>query len=164
MLTRSGPTGYIYSPSLQQEYLQQECRNQITYLYGYSKLHGLTLALVRPFSLLAPGTPGSWSTSKKSPQLDDVPQLQLQAYQLGEDMVKLAEMMEDPIHLSFAYHHISASALYLGQLRTFLEFHQRAIELYDRGELRTTIFPQGLDPKVVGLAHAVWGILAIRLS
>lgn len=76
------------------------------------------------------------------------------AHELGEDMVKLAEKLDDPFHLSFAYHHISTTTLYLGQLRAFLEFHQRASELYDREEFRTIIFPQGLDPKVAGLVHA----------
>jgi hypothetical protein len=57
--TLTGLTGYIYSLSMQQEYVQQEGRNQKTYLVGYSKLLALTLALARPSSKLAPGKFGS---------------------------------------------------------------------------------------------------------
>ncbi|MGE5224843.1 MAG: ATP-binding protein, partial [Omnitrophica WOR_2 bacterium] len=76
------------------------------------------------------------------------------AYEAGEDMLKLAEKMNKPSHLSFAYHHMSTTSLYLGRLGDFFEYRRRGNELYDRETFQTIIFPQGLDPEVSGLCHS----------
>jgi hypothetical protein len=78
------------------------------------------------------------------------------ALELAGDMLEHAETLNDPSHLSFAYHHMSTTTLYLGRLRGFFEYRRQASELYDRTAFRTIIFPQGFDPEVAGLAHAGW--------
>ncbi|MBP1610046.1 MAG: transcriptional activator protein, partial [Acidobacteria bacterium] len=68
------------------------------------------------------------------------------ALELAEDMLSLAERLQDRMLQQFACHQMSTTLLYMGRLRDSLEFRRRASELYDREVFRTIIFQLGFDP------------------
>jgi DNA-binding SARP family transcriptional activator/predicted ATPase len=78
------------------------------------------------------------------------------ALDLARDMVKLSERLKDQMLQQFAYHQMSTTILYQGQLNSFLEYRRRAHELYDQELFRTIIFQLGFDPESAGLSHAGW--------
>ncbi|MBP1703259.1 MAG: zinc-ribbon protein, partial [Chloroflexi bacterium] len=78
------------------------------------------------------------------------------ALELAEDMLSLAERLQDRMLQQFACHQMSTTLLYMGRLRDSLEFRRRASELYDREVFRTIIFQLGFDPESAGLSHASW--------
>ena len=78
------------------------------------------------------------------------------ALDLARDMVELSEQLKDKMLMQFAYHQISTTFLYKGQLNAFVEYRQRASDLYDRETFRAIIFQLGFDPESAGLSHAGW--------
>ena len=78
------------------------------------------------------------------------------ARELADDMLEIAKHLKDQMLLQFAYHQMSTTALYLGRLNAFLEYRQKANEIYDRNTFRAIIFQLGFDPESAGLSHAGW--------
>ncbi|UCC64401.1 MAG: AAA family ATPase, partial [Anaerolineae bacterium] len=78
------------------------------------------------------------------------------ARQLSEDMVRMAQQLNDAGLSAMAHHHQSTTLLYLGRAHDSLEQQERVSALYNSGRDRAMAFQFGFDPRVAGLSHAGW--------
>lgn len=79
-----------------------------------------------------------------------------EARELAEDMLALANRLDDPALLLGACQVRSITALYEGQLETYFRYREQAHRLYDRQQHRELAFQFDADIEVAGLSHAGW--------
>jgi len=83
--------------------------------------------------------------------------LELQmAQQVSEDMVRVAQQLNDVGLAAFAHHQLSTTLVYLGRTHDFIEQRERMLALYDAVRDRAMVYQLGFDPQVASLSHAAW--------
>jgi DNA-binding SARP family transcriptional activator/RecA/RadA recombinase len=83
--------------------------------------------------------------------------LELQvARQLSEDMVQVAQRLNDAGLSAMAHHQQSTTLVYLGRAHDFFEQRARMLALYDPERDRAMVYQFGFDPQVASLSHAAW--------
>ncbi len=80
------------------------------------------------------------------------------ARQLGEELLTLAQRMQDTTLLLEAHRAIGTSLFYLGELAPARAHLQQAITLYDPEQHRSLAFRAGQDPAVVCRGFAAWAL------
>ncbi len=83
--------------------------------------------------------------------------LELQmAQQVSEEMVRVAQRLNDTGLAAFAHHQLSTTLVYLGRAHDFFEQRERMLALYDPERDCAMVYQLGFDPQVASLSHAAW--------
>src|SRR5262249_33379731 len=80
----------------------------------------------------------------------------LTACDLGEQLLSLAQRVQDPALRLEAHRALGATLFHLGELAPAREHLEQALALYDFHQHRAHAFLYGQDPGVFGLSYAAW--------
>src|SRR5262249_50053809 len=78
------------------------------------------------------------------------------AYEIGEQMLRLAERAQDTGQLLEAHNAFGGALFWMGDFSLAQEHFERIIDLYDPQKHRTHISLYGNDPGVVGYSYSAW--------
>ena len=78
------------------------------------------------------------------------------AYELGEQLLRLAERAGDAALLLEAHYSLGAALFWTGDFGRAHEHFERVHELYDRQQHRSHAYLYGNDPGVVGYSYTAW--------
>jgi predicted ATPase len=80
----------------------------------------------------------------------------LTAYELGEQMLRLAQRGQDAALLLEAHMALGAALYWLGEFAPAHEHFERVLALYDPQQHRSHAFLYGTDPGVMGYSYMAW--------
>ena len=80
------------------------------------------------------------------------------AYELAEQLLVLAQRLQDPVYLIEAYRALGNTLFWLGEFAPAQGHLEQAIALYDFQQHRLWRSCMGLDPAVVCLSYAAWAL------
>jgi class 3 adenylate cyclase/predicted ATPase len=83
------------------------------------------------------------------------------AYELGEQLLRLAEQTQDPALLLEAHHTLGAPLQVLGEFTAARKHLEQAITLYNPNQHHSLAFQYGLDPGVVCRCRLAWGLWSL---
>jgi TOMM system kinase/cyclase fusion protein len=78
------------------------------------------------------------------------------ARELAEQLLVLAQRLQDPVHLIEAYRALGNTLFWLGEFAPARAHLEQAIALYDFQQHRALAFLYGTDPAVICLSYAAW--------
>ena len=78
--------------------------------------------------------------------------------ELAEQLLVLAQRLQDPVHLIEAYRALGNTLFWLGEFAPARGYLEQAIALYDFQQHRSLAFLYGTDPAVVCLSYAAWAL------
>ncbi len=80
------------------------------------------------------------------------------AHELAEQLLVLAQRLQDPVYLIEAYLALGNTLFWLGEFAPARGHLEQAIALYDFPQHRSLAFLYGTDPAVVCLSYAAWAL------
>jgi predicted ATPase len=80
------------------------------------------------------------------------------AHELGEQLVSLAQSVQDPALLLEAHYALGAALFYLGEFAPAQDHFERMIAIYNPQQYRSHAFLYGQDPGVAALFYAAWSL------
>jgi predicted ATPase len=80
------------------------------------------------------------------------------ARELAEQLLVLAQRLQDPVHLMEAHRALGNSLFWLGEFAPARGHLEQAIALYDFQQHRALAFLYGTDPAVICLSYAAWAL------
>ena len=83
------------------------------------------------------------------------------SYELGEQLLRIAQDRQDPALLILAHHALTVTLFYLEDLSSALMHVEQALTLYDRQKHHSLTFFHGHDPRVSCLlfaGHTLWSL------
>src|SRR5262249_30116688 len=86
------------------------------------------------------------------------------ASEMGEELLSLADRLQDPGSQLEAYLARGNSQFFFGQFAAALENLERAVALYDPQKHRVHAFVYGLEPGVFCLQRMAWALLILGYS
>jgi predicted ATPase len=98
-------------------------------------------------SLLFPVLPGLWNFYLVRAELQT-------ARELGEQLLTLAQSVQDPVPLLEAHGELGSTSFWLGEVTSARAHVEQSIALYDPQQHRSLAFLYGQDPKVTSLSNA----------
>src|SRR5262249_27398076 len=78
------------------------------------------------------------------------------AYELGEQLLRLAERAQDAALLMEAHYALGAAQYWMGDFGPAHEHFERVIRLYDPAQHRSHAYLYANDPGVVGYSYTAW--------
>jgi predicted ATPase len=80
------------------------------------------------------------------------------ARELAEQLLVLAQSLQDPVHLIEAYRALGNTLFWLGEFAPARGHLEQGITLYDFQQHRSLGFLYGTDPAVICLSYAAWAL------
>ena len=80
------------------------------------------------------------------------------AHELAEQLLVLAQRLQDPVYLIEAYRALGNTLFWLGEFAPARVYLEQAIALYDVQQHRALAFLYGTDPAVICLSYAAWAL------
>ena len=80
------------------------------------------------------------------------------ARELAEQLLVLAQSLQDPVHLMEAHRALGNTLFWLGEFAPARVHLEQGIALYDPQQHRSLAFLYGTDPAVVCLSYAAWAL------
>jgi predicted ATPase len=80
------------------------------------------------------------------------------ARELAEQLLVLAQRLQDPVHLIEAYRALGNTLFWLGEFAPARGYLEQGIALYDFQQHRALAFLYGTDPAVICLSYAAWAL------
>ena len=80
------------------------------------------------------------------------------AHELAEQLLVLAQRLQDPVYLIEAYRALGNTLFWLGEFAPARVYLEQAIALYDVQQHRSLAFLYGTDPAVICLSYAAWAL------
>jgi len=80
------------------------------------------------------------------------------AYEIGEQLLRLAEQVQDTSHLLEAHNALGGALFWMGEFGRAQEHFEKAISIYDPTEHSKQAYIWGNDPGVVANSYAAWNL------
>ncbi len=81
----------------------------------------------------------------------------MEAKEIGEELLRIADQLKDPGLIALAHHHLSVTLLYLGRPTEYLDHREKMVALYDSQRDRSLVHQVGIDSQLANLSHAGYG-------